>query len=87
MIQKANLQNLSALGNASSKPDIGLAWGGIAGWMVVDENETVRGMTDRRLKDFTGMRKTFIQSSSGDFRNSNQPATGIEQNRSKGFAV
>ena len=60
MIQKTDLKDVRAIGNAPCQSDIGFARGGIAGWMIVNEDEAICRVTDRRFKDFAGMRETFV---------------------------
>ena len=60
MIQKLDLQNASAFRETSSQPQIDVTWGGISGWMVVNQDKGVSGMADDRFKDFARMSKAFV---------------------------
>ena len=78
MIEKLDLQHASAFGDASCQPEIDLAWGRIPGWMVVNQNKGVSGMTDCGFKDLTRVSEAFIQCSFRNFTDCNEVKTGIQ---------
>ena len=87
MVQELDLQKASAFGNASCQPEIDVTRRRIAGWVVVNQDEGVGRMADRRLEDFSGVSKAFVQCSFRNLADGDQAEPGVQQNHTKGLAV
>src|ERR1700722_5036091 len=87
MIQKLDLEQASAFGDAAGQPEIDVTRCRIAGGMVVHQDKGISGMADRGLKDFPRVTKVFVQRSFRNFADRDQSKTRVQQDHSKRLPV
>lgn len=78
MVEEVDLEEGGSFFDLFSDTAIGIAWGGVAGRVIVGENEGVAEVDDDGAEDFTRVGERFIDETARDFLHVNEAQAAVK---------
>jgi len=85
VVEELDADNVGGLADAAGHAEIGIARSGIAGRVIVDEDETPGGVDEGGTEDISGMGHGFIDGAMGDLLLTNKAEAGIDEQDADGL--
>ena len=87
MVEEGDLEEAGGVCDAAGEAVVGIAGEGVAGGVVVDEEECVGGVEEGWAEDFARMGDAFVEAAEGDFLGAQQAVFGVQKQDAQRFAL
>lgn len=85
MVEKFDTEDFGGFADAAGHSEIGIAWGRIAGGVIVGEDEAPGGMGDGGAEDIAWMGHGFVDGAVRDLFLADETEAGVDEEDADGF--